>query len=63
MGLSMEWKIQLPEKMVDNGLIVWEFRAHIKDNGTVRDHGPGFRISKLHIGKLYDNKEVIFDTD
>lgn len=49
------------EKLFNDGLIVWEFRMHIKENGTVRDHGPGFRISRLHIDKLYSSKEIIFD--
>ena len=34
---------------------------HIKKNGGVRDHGPGFRISRNHIEKLYAKHEVIFD--
>ena len=49
------------EKLFNDGLIVWEFRMHIKGNGTVRDHGPGFRISRTHIDKLYSSKEVIFE--
>jgi|SRR3989338_3635341 len=49
------------EKLFNEGLIVWEFRMHIKENGTVRDHGPGFRVSRIHIDKLYSNKEIIFD--
>jgi len=49
------------EKLVEQGLMVWEFRAHIKPSGVVRDHGPGFRISQLHIAKLYDKQKVIFD--
>lgn len=49
------------EKLFNDGLIVWEFRMHIKENGGVRDHGPGFRISRNHIDKLYAKHEVIFD--
>ncbi|HLD11154.1 MAG TPA: MvaI/BcnI family restriction endonuclease [Candidatus Nanoarchaeia archaeon] len=49
------------ERLFKEGLIVWEFRMHIKENGTVRDHGPGFRVSRLHLDKLYSSKEVIFD--
>lgn len=50
------------EKLFNDGLIVWEFRMHIKENGGVRDHGPGFRISKNHIDKLYKKNKVIFDS-
>ena len=49
------------EKLFNDGLIVWEFRMHIKKNGGVRDHVPGFRISRNHIEKLYAKHEVIFD--
>ena len=50
------------EKLFNDGLIVWEFRMHIKEDGGVRDHGPGFRISKNHIDKLYKKNKVIFDS-
>ena len=49
------------EEALNNGIIVWEFRAHIKPDGTVRDHGPGFRISKLHLSNLYSKQTIIFD--
>lgn len=49
------------EQLFKDGLIVWEFRMHIKENGAVRDHGPGFRISENHINKLYSENKVIFD--
>ena len=49
------------EPHLNNGIIVWEFRAHIKPDGTVRDHGPGFRISKLHLSNLYSKQTIIFD--
>lgn len=49
------------EKLFNDGLIVWEFRMHIKEKGGVRDHGPGFRISRNHINKLYAENKVIFD--
>ena len=50
------------EKLFNDGLIVWEFRMHIKPDGGVRDHGPGFRISKNHINKLYAKNKIIFDS-
>jgi len=50
------------ESLFNDGLIVWEFRMHIKENGGVRDHGPGFRIHRKHINKLYAENKVIFDS-
>jgi hypothetical protein len=49
------------EKLFNDGKIVWEFRMHIKENGSVRDHGPGFRISKRDINDLYAKSDTIFD--
>ena len=49
------------ENLFKDGLIGLEFRMHIKENGSVRDHGPGFRISRNHINKLYAENKVIFD--
>jgi len=49
------------EKLFNEGSIVWEFRMHIKENGSVRDHGPGFRISRNQINKLYSENKIIFD--
>jgi len=49
------------EKLFNDGLIVWEFRMHIQPWGAVRDHGPGFRISRNHIEKLYSEHKIIFD--
>lgn len=50
------------ENLFNDGVIVWEFRMHIKLDGGVRDHGPGFRIGKNHITKLYAKNKVIFDS-
>ncbi len=49
------------EKLLDEGLIVFEFRMHIEPNEPVRDHGPAFRLGKNHIHELYEKEEVIFD--
>jgi hypothetical protein len=46
-------------KLLKEGLIVWEFRMHIKESGSVRDHGSGFRINRKYIDKLYEKKQVI----
>ncbi|OIO21238.1 hypothetical protein COV61_05450 [Candidatus Micrarchaeota archaeon CG11_big_fil_rev_8_21_14_0_20_47_5] len=47
------------EQLLLDGVIVWEFRMHIKENGSVRDHGAGFRISEKHLPELYSAKEKI----
>lgn len=47
------------KKLLSEGLIVWEFRMHIKDSGGVRDHGAGFRLNKSHIDELYEEREII----
>ncbi len=41
------------KKLLDEGMIVFEFRMHLKESGGVRDHGSGFRLNKRHITKLY----------
>lgn len=47
------------ERLLLEGTIVWEFRMHIKENGSVRDHGAGFRISEKYLPELYATKEKI----
>lgn len=47
------------KQLINEGLIVWEFRMHIKSSGSIRDHGAGFRLNRKHIDKLYEKKENI----
>lgn len=47
------------KRLLSKGKIVWEFRMHIKENGSVRDHGAGFRISEKYLPNLYTTKEKI----
>lgn len=47
------------KKLLNDGLLVFEFRMHIRDSGSVRDHGSGFRLNKRHIDRLYETKENI----
>ena len=54
-GLSYEGLMGL----LKSGKIVYEFRMHIKENGAVRDHGPGFRINRDLLDGLYAQKEQI----
>ncbi len=45
------------KQLINEGLMVWEFRMHIKCSGSVRDHGAGFRLNRRQIDKLYEKKE------
>ena len=45
------FNFELFKKMVRNGFIVADFRMYYKPNGSVRNHGTGFRVK---INKLYD---------
>lgn len=45
--------------LLAGGLLVFEFRMHIKNSGTVRDHGSGFRLNKRHLDKLYSTSKKI----
>jgi len=57
------------KEMLRKGLIVWEFRADIRERTRgkgdffVRDHGPGFRLNRRHFDKLYEKGEIILDVD
>lgn len=50
------------QEMLNEGHIIWEFRMYLKGNGSVRDHGPGFRIARKYLNDLYTENEVIFET-
>ena len=39
------------KEMVKKGFIVADFRMYYRSNGSVRNHGTGFRVK---INKLYD---------
>jgi len=54
-NISQEKFIELVEK----GIFVVEFRMHLKDNGTARNHGTGFRIHERHIRELFSMEETI----
>lgn len=51
------------KKMIEDGLMVFEFRMHIKPSGEVRDHGPGFRLNRNLIENLFETKEIILDEE
>jgi hypothetical protein len=44
--------------IAENGDIVVELRMHIKETGSVRNHGTAFRIRKDRIGDLYESRSV-----
>lgn len=43
--------------LLKNGKLVIEFRMHLKDNGTARNHGTAFRLNEAEIQHLYEKKE------
>ncbi|MCK9292295.1 MAG: MvaI/BcnI family restriction endonuclease [Bacteroidales bacterium] len=48
-----------PEKFMqvfENGQIAIDLRMHLKPNGTVRNHGTGFRIVEKNLLKLYKHQ-------
>ena len=53
------------ELLFKEGLLVWEFRMDIRERNEgkgdffVRDHGPGFRLARNHLDKLYEKKEIL----
>ncbi len=51
-----------PENFInvfESGQIAIDLRMHLKENGTVRNHGTGFRISEKYIPNLYKTKKQI----
>jgi len=46
-------------KQVEAGKIVAEFRMHIKENGSARNHGTGFRMNERYIADLYEKKDTV----
>ncbi|HLD12491.1 MAG TPA: MvaI/BcnI family restriction endonuclease [Candidatus Nanoarchaeia archaeon] len=46
-------------ELIKGGFLVFEFRMHIKESGSVRDHGSGFRLNRRHITQLYEKREKI----
>lgn len=47
------------KKMIKKGLIIWEFRLHLKPSGAIRDYGSGFRIPRKFIPGLYRQRKRI----
>ena len=54
------------KRLLIDGLIVFEFRMDIRERNKgekdyfVRDHGPGFRLNRRHMNKLYEYEEDFF---
>lgn len=51
-----------PENFInafENSQIAIDIRMHLKDSGTVRNHGTGFRIKENNIINLYSTKKQI----
>lgn len=43
--------------LIEAGDITFDWRMHLKANGTVRDRGPGYRMLETKLPKLYSHKE------
>lgn len=46
-------------KLLDEGKLVVEFRMFLRDNGTARNHGTGFRLNERYLKDLYEKMEKI----
>ncbi|MBC8485198.1 MAG: hypothetical protein H8D45_04050 [Bacteroidetes bacterium] len=42
--------------LINTGKVILDLRMHIKDSGSARNHGTGFRIYEKHLEELYLNK-------
>ena len=43
--------------LIEVGDITFDWRMHLKASGTVRDHGPGYRMLETKLPNLYGHKE------
>jgi hypothetical protein len=57
--LFSKFKEEKFTELLQKGIVVWEFRMHLKDSGSVRDHGSGLRISKKYMDDLFESSEKI----
>lgn len=47
-------------KLLEEGKLVVEFRMFLRDNGTARNHGTGFRLNERYLKELYKRMETLF---
>jgi len=57
--LFSDFKEESFKKLLLEGILIWEFRMHLKETGAVRDHGSGLRISRKYLGVLFEKEEKI----
>ena len=43
--------------LIEAGDMTFHWRMHLKESGTVRDHGPAYRMLESKLPKLYSHKE------
>ncbi|MCF2138046.1 MAG: MvaI/BcnI family restriction endonuclease [Candidatus Thorarchaeota archaeon] len=43
-------------ELIENGDITFDWRMHVKSDGTVRDHGPCYRMLETKMPKLFREK-------
>ena len=46
-------------ELIEKGKVILDIRMHLKDTGTVRSHGTGFRMFERYLEELYLNKDKI----
>jgi hypothetical protein len=44
-------------ELIETGDITFDWRMHLRENGTVRDHGPGYRMLETKLHNLYSHRE------
>lgn len=46
-------------ELIKDKRIVIEFRMHLRENGTARNHGTAFRIDESNLKEIYESKEEL----
>jgi hypothetical protein len=46
-----------------NHLLVYDWRFHLKEDGIIRDHGPGYRINPRKVNYLYSSTRRVVPKD
>lgn len=54
-----EFRLSQFIQALEEGIVLVDFDAYIRENGSVRDHGTKFRIKPKDIHHLYRNQKVI----
>ena len=47
--------------LLEEGKLVVEFRMHLKDSGSARNHGTAVRLNERYLMRLYKHKETTLE--